>query len=80
MLGLEAELKLAPVPPARDCGWHLVSVLAHMGSPAENPMGIGWFGMAMGLGLCCRSVLVHDFLVVQRAMVANSMSAARRTP
>src|SRR6185369_14594916 len=53
----------------------------HMGSVTDNPMGVEWFGMVMGLGFvlsfgyCCT-----DFLVVQRAMAANSMSAARPTP
>jgi SSS family solute:Na+ symporter len=47
----------------------------------ENPMGIGWFGMVAGLGFVLSfGYWCTDFLVVQRAMAANSMSAARRTP
>jgi solute:Na+ symporter, SSS family len=52
-----------------------------MGNASDNPMGVEWFGMAFGLvfvlgfGYWCT-----DFLVVQRAMAANSMSGARRTP
>jgi SSS family solute:Na+ symporter len=52
-----------------------------MGEAGNNPMGVEWFGMAFGLvfvlgfGYWCT-----DFLVVQRAMAARSMSAARRTP
>ncbi|MEY4300245.1 MAG: hypothetical protein RIR25_1481 [Verrucomicrobiota bacterium] len=54
---------------------------AEMGSPIENPMGIGWFGMVMGLGFVLSfGYWCTDFLVVQRAMAADSMSAARRTP
>jgi len=54
---------------------------AHMGSALENPMGIGWFGMVMGLGFVLSfGYWCTDFLVVQRAMAANSMQAARRTP
>ena len=54
---------------------------AHMGSPAANPMGVEWFGMVMGLGFVLSfGYWCTDFLVVQRAMAANSMSAARRTP
>jgi SSS family solute:Na+ symporter len=46
-----------------------------------NPLGIDWFGMAMGLGFVLSfGYWCTDFLVVQRAMAANSMSAARRTP
>ena len=52
-----------------------------MGSPSANPMGIEWFGLAMGLGFVLSfGYWCTDFLVVQRAMAAKSMSAARRTP
>jgi SSS family solute:Na+ symporter len=54
---------------------------SHMGSPGSNPMGIEWFGLAMGLGFVLSfGYWCTDFLVVQRAMAAKSMSAARRTP
>ncbi len=54
---------------------------AHLGSPASNPMGVEWFGMAMGLGFVLSfGYWCTDFLVVQRAMAADSMAAARRTP
>jgi len=44
-------------------------------------MGVEWFGMAMGLGFVLSfGYWCTDFLVVQRAMAANSMAAARRTP
>lgn len=53
----------------------------HLGDAAQNPMGVEWFGMAMGLGFVLSfGYWCTDFLVVQRAMAANSMSAARRTP
>jgi SSS family solute:Na+ symporter len=53
----------------------------HMNSSLDNPMGIGWFGMVIGLGFVLSfGYWCTDFLVVQRAMAANSMSAARRTP
>ncbi len=54
---------------------------AHMGSPTTNPMGVEWFGMVMGLGFVLSfGYWCTDFLVVQRAMAAHSMAAARRTP
>ena len=54
---------------------------SHMGSAIENPMGVGWFGMVAGLGFVLSfGYWCTDFLVVQRAMAANSMGAARRTP
>ena len=52
-----------------------------MSSPSANPMGVEWFGMVMGLGFVLSfGYWCTDFLVVQRAMAAHSMSAARRTP
>jgi solute:Na+ symporter, SSS family len=53
----------------------------HLGSANANPMGVEWFGMAMGLGFVLSfGYWCTDFLVVQRAMAAESMTAARRTP
>ena len=53
----------------------------HMGSPSENPMGIDWVGMVGGLGFAMSfGYWCTDFLVIQRAMAAQSMNAARRTP
>ncbi len=53
----------------------------HMGGPLANPMGVNWFEMVMGLGFVLSfGYWCTDFLVVQRAMAADSMSAARRTP
>ena len=53
----------------------------HMGTPAQNPMGVEWFGLVMGLGFVLSfGYWCTDFLVVQRAMAADSMNSARRTP
>src|SRR5512137_1409473 len=50
-------------------------------APEANPMGVEWAGMLMGLGFVLGfGYWCTDFLVVQRAMAAESMSAARRTP
>ena len=53
----------------------------YMGHASSNLMGVEWFGMVFGLGwvLGC-SYWCCNFLVVQRAMAANSMSASRQTP
>src|SRR5690348_12486394 len=52
-----------------------------MDSPSSNPMGVEWFGMVMGLGFVLSfGYWCTDFLVIQRAMAAESMTAARRTP
>ena len=53
----------------------------YMANPAQNPMGVEWFGLVMGLGFVLSfGYWCTDFLVVQRAMAADSMNAARRTP
>jgi SSS family solute:Na+ symporter len=54
---------------------------SHTGSASTNPMGVEWFGLAMGLGFVLSfGYWCTDFLVVQRAMAAKDMGAARRTP
>ena len=76
------QTRLATVATAHGFGagawsesWH------YMGSASSNPMGVEWFGLAMGLGFVLSfGYWCTDFLVVQRAMAAKSMSAARRTP
>ena len=51
------------------------------GSPDANPMGVEWFGIIMGLGFVLSfGYWCTNFLVVQRAMAAGSMRAARKTP
>jgi len=65
----------ARLAPAMTHSWE------HMAHASENPMGIEIFGMVAGLGFVLSfGYWCTNFLVVQRAMAANSMSAARRTP
>jgi solute:Na+ symporter, SSS family len=46
-----------------------------------NTLGVEWFGLVMGLGFVLSfGYWCTDFLVVQRAMAADSMTSARRTP
>jgi solute:Na+ symporter, SSS family len=57
---------------------HSWNGLAHA---QTNRLGVEWFGLVMGLGFVLSfGYWCTDFLVVQRAMAAHSMSAARRTP
>src|SRR6267378_4993668 len=52
-----------------------------LAGPAHNPMGVDWFAMIFGLGFVLSfGYWCTNFLVVQRAMAAKDMSAARRTP
>jgi SSS family solute:Na+ symporter len=84
--GLVQQLSAVAVSPDNPAGRALApgawtQSWAHMGSPNANPMGVEWFGMVFGLGFVLSfGYWCTDFLVVQRAMAANSMSAARRTP
>jgi SSS family solute:Na+ symporter len=71
-------------------GWHglqaslgpsYTHAWAGMAHASTNRLGVDWFGLVMGLGFVLSfGYWCTDFLVVQRAMAANSMSAARRTP
>jgi SSS family solute:Na+ symporter len=71
-------------------GWsgiqqRLPQVMTHswqgLDSAANNPMGVEIFGLVAGLGFVLSfGYWCTDFLVVQRAMAADSMEAARRTP
>src|SRR5256886_13656561 len=62
-------------PQAWSSTWH------QMGDATSNPMGVEWFGVVMGLGFVLSfGYWCTDLLVIQRAMAAHSMSAARRTP
>src|SRR5260221_357959 len=64
---------VATVPPQMTHAWR------GFGSAATSPMGVDALGMAMGLGFVLSfGYWCTDFLVVQRAMAADSMAAARR--
>jgi SSS family solute:Na+ symporter len=57
------------------------SAWSNLGDASQNPVGVEWFGLVMGLGFVLSfGYWCTDFLVVQRAMAADSMTAARRTP
>jgi len=52
-----------------------------LSGPANNPMGVDWFAMVFGLGFVLSfGYWCTNFLVVQRAMAARNMTAARNTP
>jgi SSS family solute:Na+ symporter len=81
---------LAILSVNRAGGWsgiqqRLPDVMTHawkyVGNADQNPMGVETFGLVAGLGFVLSfGYWCTDFLVIQRAMAANSMSAARRTP
>ncbi|HVM49031.1 MAG TPA: sodium:solute symporter family protein [Candidatus Acidoferrum sp.] len=52
-----------------------------LGGSSHNPMGVDVFAMVFGLGFVLSfGYWCTNFLVVQRAMAAKGMGAARRTP
>ena len=52
-----------------------------MAHASTNPLGVEWFGLAMGLGFVLSfGYWCTDFLVIQRAMAAESEESARRVP
>ena len=71
-------------------GWHglqakLPAAYTHswrgMEHASTNPLGVEWFGLTMGLGFVLSfGYWCTDFLVVQRAMAADSEESARRVP
>src|SRR3954463_222534 len=66
---------VASVPPTLTHAWR------GFGSAGPSPMGVDALGVAMGLGFVLSfGYWCTDFLVVQRAMAADSMTAARRVP
>jgi SSS family solute:Na+ symporter len=71
-------------------GWrgisaHLQPVMTHswrhVAHASENPMGVELFGLLAGLGFVLSfGYWCTNFLVVQRAMAAETMAGARQTP
>ncbi len=53
----------------------------YVGHASENPMGVEVFGLVAGLGFVLSfGYWCTNFLVIQRAMAADSMDGARQTP
>ena len=81
---------LAILATQRAGGWggikeRLQPVMTHswryVGHASENPMGVELFGLVAGLGFVLSfGYWCTNFLVVQRAMAADSMHGARQTP
>ena len=63
-------------PDAWSSAWHPL-----LSGPSANPMGVDLFAMVFGLGFVLSfGYWCTNFLVVQRAMAAKNMTAARNTP
>src|SRR6187397_949163 len=78
--GLTAKLAHAATAQGFPAGAY-TQAWRHLGNPSQNPVGVEWLGLVMGLGFVLSfGYWCTDFLVVQRAMAADSITAARRTP
>src|SRR5258706_3452399 len=67
---------IAYAPDAWTSAWEPV-----LARPARNPIGVDTFAMIFGLGFVLSfGYWCTNFLVVQRAMAAKNMGAARNTP
>jgi len=78
--GLEHQLQAVAVSKGLPANTY-TSSWSHLKTATDNPIGIDAFGLVFGLGFVLSfGYWCTDFLVVQRAMSADSMSAARRTP
>jgi solute:Na+ symporter, SSS family len=63
------------LPPVMTHSWR------YLGDSTQNPMGVEVFGLVAGLGFVLSfGYWCTDYLVIQRAMAADSMTAARQTP
>jgi solute:Na+ symporter, SSS family len=78
--GIAGRLRAMTLPTGQP-GDVMTHAWTYMGSAGQNPMGVELFGMVFGLGFVLSfGYWCTNFLVVQRAMAAPNMSAARRTP
>ncbi len=72
--GLVAKLQASPLGDGAIHSWAQTATGA-------NPMGVPWYGIIFGLGFVLSfGYWTTNFAEVQRALAANSMGAARRTP
>ncbi|MCK9422013.1 MAG: hypothetical protein M0Q38_05410, partial [Bacteroidales bacterium] len=74
--------QLAPIVTAKGFAadtW--TTTWKYTGSSGANPLGVEWYGIFAGLGFVLSfGYWCTNFLIVQRAMSANSPTAARNTP
>ena len=72
--GLVTKLQASPLGDGAIHSWAQTATGA-------NPMGVPWYGIIFGLGFVLSfGYWTTNFAEVQRALAANSMGAARRTP
>ena len=79
-LGLNRNLEAAAAGAGHPAGFYN-HVWANLGHASNNPLGVNWIEMSLGLGFVLSfGYWCTDFLVVQRALAAKDAAAAERTP
>ncbi len=73
---------LAPIVSGKGfAGDTFTTTWKYTGAATSNPMGVQWYGIFAGLGFVLSfGYWCTNFLIVQRAMAAESITAARNTP
>lgn len=73
---------LAPIATAKGyAADSYTTTWKYTGAASANPLGVEWYGIAAGLGFVLSfGYWCTNFLIVQRAMSAESTTAARNTP
>jgi solute:Na+ symporter, SSS family len=76
------EQHLAPIVQAKGFAADAYTTTwKYTGSASSNPLGVEWYGIFAGLGFVLSfGYWCTNFLIVQRAMSAESPTAARNTP
>lgn len=76
------EHSLAPIVSAKGFAADtFTTTWKYTGAAKSNPLGVEWYGIAAGLGFVLSfGYWCTNFLIVQRAMAAESINAARNTP
>jgi len=79
--GLKEHLAAPGVLPAGFAPDTWTSTWAYTGKATGNPMGVEWYGILFGLGFVLSfGYWCTNFLIVQRAMAAESKAAAIKVP
>lgn len=81
--GLQQHLEpiVTSIPNKNFAGDTWTTTWKYTGSAGSNPMGVEWYGIFAGLGFVLSfGYWCTNFLIVQRAMSAHSVAAARKTP
>ena len=73
--------RVAEITPAGQPVLERMHIWSTLGDPANNPMGMHWFGIAFGLCfVLATGYWCTDFLVVQRVLTTKDLRSAKMAP